>query len=303
MPGKLRPVDTLIILFGTMMCVICIAMAGKIGSWYLLVGGNAVMAGGIAVLALLNGRFPKSRAVKIVYNWYPVPLIFLIFKEVYVIIQSGGLSDHDPLLIAIDRFLFFGANPTDLLYHISFPLLTEVLQIAYVSYYFIMIAVAAELYMKESDAQFRDYVFLIVYGFFLSYIGYLLLPGVGPRFTLYDFSAIDRDLPGLWLTPAIRGFLNAGESIPTGVANAVAFAQRDVFPSGHTEMTLIALYAATIFKIRSRYVLYVFGTLLIISTVYLRYHYVVDLLGGAAVCWFTVKTGPWVEKRLGGAGR
>jgi membrane-associated phospholipid phosphatase len=32
---------------------------------------------------------------------------------------------------------------------------------------------------------------------------------------------------------------------------------------------------------KSRFVIYVIGTLLIIATVYERYHYVVDLIGGA----------------------
>jgi membrane-associated phospholipid phosphatase len=62
-------------------------------------------------------------------------------------------------------------------------------------------------------------------------------------------------------------------------------------------MTLISLYLATKFRLRSRFVLYVFGTLLIISTVYLRYHYFIDLVGGAAVMGLTVWTSPLIVNK------
>ena len=61
------------------------------------------------------------------------------------------------------------------------------------------------------------------------------------------------DLPGLLLTSPIRDFLNAGESIPKGALNAIVFAQRDAFPSGHAEMTLISLYLAHHYRLRSRF--------------------------------------------------
>jgi membrane-associated phospholipid phosphatase len=35
--------------------------------------------------------------------------------------------------------------------------------------------------------------------------------------------------------------------------------------------------------------------LLIVSTIYLRYHYVVDLLAGAMLAWFTLWTGDKLE--------
>ena len=123
-----------------------------------------------------------------------------------------------------------------------------------------------------------------------------MFPGIGPRFTLHDFSLTDIQLPGVWVTTFLRDILNAGESIPKGAVNAIALAQRDVFPSGHTEMTLIVLYFAHKYKLKSRYILYVAGTLLIFATVYLRYHYVVDVLAGALFTLFTVWTAPKIAR-------
>ena len=41
----------------------------------------------------------------------------------------------------------------------------------------------------------------------------------------------------------------------------------------------------------------ILGTLLIISTVYLRYHYVIDLVGGAIFMALTIATAPLLTSR------
>jgi membrane-associated phospholipid phosphatase len=137
-------------------------------------------------------------------------------------------------------------------------------------------------------------MFTCIYGFYLSYLGYFTLPAVGPRFTLHDFGMTDLDLPGLWLTPHLRWFVNYGESVPTGVSNAIAqaAAQRDVFPSGHTMMMLMLMTLSVRYRLHSRYFMIVNGSLLIIATVYQRYHYVVDLFGGVIFFLICIYTAP-----------
>ncbi|MBI4549230.1 MAG: phosphatase PAP2 family protein [Ignavibacteriae bacterium] len=235
-----------------------------------------------------------------IHDWYPVPGIFLLFKEVHVIIQSLGGNDWDDLFIAADRWMF-GTDPTVWVTQISSPLLTEILQVAYFSYYFLMIALGIELYAKDDKRQFFYTLFTIFYGFFLSYFGYLAFPAVGPRFTLHNFDTLNDELPGLVFTNALRDFINAGESIPKGAVNPLALAQRDAFPSGHTQMTLIVMFFAAKYQLKSRHILQLLGCLLIISTVYLRYHYVIDLLGGVVFMWFTIWSAPrlfhWWKKK------
>jgi membrane-associated phospholipid phosphatase len=143
-----------------------------------------------------------------------------------------------------------------------------------------------------------------VYGFFLSYLGYFFLPAVGPRFTLHDFATLDENLPGLFLTPYLRWFVNVGESIPLNVPSAVSMAgtQRDVFPSGHTMMTLVLMYLSARWKVKSRHFIYVVGSLLIVATVYQRYHYVIDLVAGlffAVLCIGTAwRLYLWIKRRF-----
>ncbi len=294
----LRPVDVLFILFSLLLTIVILVFTNSNVNVLIVAGVSLTASAGIVVLA----HAVVSRSGKIllaVYDWYPVPGIFLVFKEMHIIIQSIGSSDWDVVLIAIDHAMY-GVHPTVWIGQFTTPLLTEILQIGYASYYFIMLAVGVEVFMRSDKEKFSYTLFIIVYGFFLSYLGYAAFPAVGPRFTLHDFFTLDADLPGLFLTTSIRDFLNAGESIPKGAINALALAQRDAFPSGHTQMTLISLYLASQYRLRSRYVLYVFGTLLIISTVYMRYHYVIDVIGGVVFAVVTIWTAQKLFRRLDG---
>jgi membrane-associated phospholipid phosphatase len=90
----------------------------------------------------------------------------------------------------------------------------------------------------------------------------------------------------------MRWFVDSGDSIPVGASNAVAraLAQRDAFPSGHAMMTLVLIALGFHWHIRARFFILAAGALLILATVYLRYHYVIDVLAGAALAVLCLRT-------------
>ncbi len=234
------------------------------------------------------------------HYWYIIPLIFIIFKQLYFMVKPIRGIDYDHILIEIDRWIF-GFDPTVELFSIANPYLTELLQIVYGMFFFLPIILAIDLMIKEKIANVKYEAFIILYGFLLSYIGYILVPAIGPRFTLHDFYMTDIELPGLYLTDFLREVVNSGESIPKGTIDAIDKVQRDVFPSGHTQMTLLTMYLAVKFKAKTKNFLLVVGTLLIFATVYLRYHYVIDLIAGFLFMVFTLWSGFylynwWMEK-------
>jgi membrane-associated phospholipid phosphatase len=238
----------------------------------------------------VNNSFWKN-----LHFWYLAPMIFITFKQLYYMVHPIHPTDYDELLIKIDRWLF-GVDPTHWLYQFSHPVITEILQIVYTSFYLLPIIVGIDLIKNKKYDEFEFAAFLIVYGFFLSYLGYFSLPAVGPRFTLHDFFNINNELPGLFLTPYLREFVNIGESIPKGTINPHLLVQRDVFPSGHTQMTLLTMYATIKFNTKTKYFIIPTGILLIISTVYLRYHYVIDLIAGTIFMIITLWTGKKIYK-------
>ncbi len=286
-------VDIVTITFLLFLDALNVIFHARVGQWLGLVLANTVVIVAIAALAWMA----ETRRTKILiglHRWYCYPIIMFLFKEIYLMVYPIHPHDYDALLIAVDHWMF-GVNPTQWLASYSNPILTEILQIAYFSYYLLFIVMGVEVYRRYPIAKFDHAAFLVVYGFYLSYLGYFLLPAIGPRFTLHDFSLLNQELPGIALTTNLRAIINAGESIPSNVALARELIQRDAFPSGHTQLSLIVLYLGFRNNLRSRWLLTTLGGLLLVGTVYLRYHYVVDLLGGALFFWFTIWSGNKIE--------
>lgn len=211
----------------------------------------------------------------------------------YFLIHPIRKFDYDFLLIEIDRFLF-GTDPTLFIIQYAHPLLTELLQIIYGTFYFLPIILCLDLYLNKKYYEVDYATFLIVYGFFISYLAYFIFPAIGPRFTLHNFENINNDLPGIFLTNYLRELVNIGESIPKGTINPADVVQRDVFPSGHTMITAIVIYLSIKLNVKWKYFFIVIGSLLIFSTVYLLYHYVIDVVAGLLFMAFTVWTGNYL---------
>jgi len=268
--------------FWALLAMLSLLFSPRIPSWRWIILADFCAIGLVGVLACSAYR-SGFKFLRFAHEWAAFPLVIFTYKQLYFIISPlHQYRDYDAFLAAIDRWIF-GCNPTQWLERFSNPFLTEILQIAYSLFYLLFIAVGLELYCRKELSEFRKFRFTMVYGFFLSYLGYFLLPAVGPRFTLHDFSRIDSELPGLFLTSILRRFVDFCESIPPQVSSAVAqaCAQRDVFPSGHTMMTLMVIIMAFRYRLRIRKVILALGILLIIGTVYLRYHYVIDIWAGA----------------------
>lgn len=254
-----------------------------------------MIAGNITLIIIINFFIKKyevdkhpGQFYKIFRYWYPVFMILVCFKEIYLIMiySTSGIL-YDTVLIEIDRAIF-GTDPTHFLYRFANPVLTEFMQIIYSIFYFLPIIIAFQLYITKRYIEFKYSMFVIFLGFYLSYIGYLLVPAIGPRFFLHDFHATNLELPGIYLTEMFRNVINAAESIPMNVQNPEDYAQRDAFPSGHTIIIIIVTYLAHKFDPERFKLYFIYCVLMIISTVYLRYHYVIDLIAAVPVVVVTI---------------
>jgi membrane-associated phospholipid phosphatase len=291
--GNLHSTDRLMIAFWSILAALSAILHSRIHLWPFILSADLIAILLVCALAHIANSTHLS-VLRWIHDWAAFPLVVFTYKQLYFIIAPIHQGkDYDRLLISIDQWLC-GVNPTEWLARCSNPFLTEALQISYSLFYVLFIAIGLELYLKKEFSRFGYFRFTIVYGFFISYLAYFLFPAVGPRFTLHDFSKIDIELPGLFFAPALRWFVNIFESIQGGMPNsiAIACAQRDVFPSGHTMMTLAAIVLSWKLKLRIRPYILSIGILLIFATVYLRYHYLIDILAGALLaipCLLTSK--------------
>lgn len=241
-----------------------------------------------------------SRVALVLRSFYILPVGYLMYSQVHSYIPLINPNNFDAVLASWDRALF-GVNPTEWIHRFSHPVLTEYFQIWYNFFQLLLCVPAVSLYLQRRMKDFRIYAMTVLFGFFFSYLLYFIMPAIGPRFELHDFYSIDRELPGLFLTEPFRDLINAGNNIRAEMTNPYEFVNRDCMPSGHTMMSVLGILMVWRLRTRWRKLVTIGGVSIIISTVYLRYHYVVDLIAGIilaiGVYLIHEKLARWWERR------
>ncbi len=248
------------------------------------------------VIAVSYFQFKHStnKSITIFRKVYLAPIVYMIYVQVQNYVQIVNPNLVDDILIKWDQMIF-GGNPTEFLNKISFPFLTEILQICYMLYFVMPLMVAIDLHLKKNTQGFEEFARMILFAFYWSYLMYFFMPAIGPRFTVHEFLTLDFELPGLFLTEFLRGIVNNGGGIPIGHPDPAAVVNRDCMPSGHTWITLTNMIIAFRYKSSFRWFVLLGGSGLIFATVYLRYHYVVDVIAGAVFALLTIYLEPKVR--------
>ncbi len=232
---------------------------------------------GIVLSIILVGVVSGPGIPRLLQRWYPVLFLPLFFTVLHYLIPAIHSHDIDSLLVKTDLWLT-GTYPTVWFEKFYHPLLTEIMQISYSTFYFLPLFILIPLYRQKRFAAFNRAAFVFLLAFYLSYLGYLVFPALGPRFFLAHLQ--QKSLSGY-------GFHN----ILTHTLNDLENIQWDAFPSGHVTIALLVAYFSLKFYPRMFYGLAPVIFLLVISTIYLRYHYLVDVLAGivlfALVLFFT----------------
>jgi len=281
----LRPVDFLTLFFLLFLIYITLLFHLQIPGWQSLVREYLLLLS-ILVLTIFAATRSDGIFFDFLHSFYPVIFIAFIFNSLSRLIPYVNPHPVDPLLIRID-YLLFRSHPTVVMERIAFPLLTELSQIAYTSYYFLPTILAVLFYRKKDWGTFDLYVTTVCTTYYLSYVGYILLPATGPRFTLAHLQ--HAELRGLFFAEGIRDILDFLEEL-----------KYDAFPSGHTAVILVTLFYS-LKKSKKTFFLFLILTLgLIFSTVYCRYHYVIDVLAGIVLTCLCLYLGPKVHVVLKG---
>ncbi len=141
--------------------------------------------------------------------------------------------------------------------------LTDTASIAYVGFYALPLLVGIALHRNRAD--FARFCFAVEVAFFVPYLGYVFIPAYGPRFVV-----------------AQHGQASVAEALGAFV-RSVEINTTDAFPSGHTTVALVVLAVAWPLLPRWRAPLVAAVAAIVFSTVYLAYHYVVDVAAGVLV--------------------
>ncbi|MCF6228914.1 MAG: phosphatase PAP2 family protein [Planctomycetes bacterium] len=185
---------------------------------------------------------------------------------------------YDMQLAAVDQWLFgdlsaaIVRNFFDQSYWTEFLSWFNLVQLdihsaTYISYVYAAPALAASLYFLNRKAAFARFMAALAITGALAYIGYVLMPVVGPKYVFED----------RWLNTG-SGALQFMDDIKGR--------NRDCFPSLHTAWT--TLFLITAYKsVRPLFWVYLpVGIGVYIATLYGGYHYVLDIVAGHAVALF-----------------
>jgi membrane-associated phospholipid phosphatase len=204
--------------------------------------------------------------------WFPPLALIFAYGLMGNILSKPLFPDRDAELWAIDKWMFFGHDPHAWMESIISAPLSEALAAAYISYTFLFPFVLGGLYAKRDLKPFREVAFAMTFALAVGYFIYTLVPAQGPVFTQHHQTSLDFYYMGV-----VKDQLLDPKRIP-----------RDCFPSLHTCISFVFLWYA--YK-HVRWLGYVLAPIVFsipFACVYLRYHYVIDVLAGLVLFGLTV---------------
>jgi len=278
---RIAPIQGLTLFFLIGLILLVIVFRGQLPLWRSSLFHYLILAGLLFAFKLSSDRKVIGKVGTFFHHFSPILFVVLIYESLGHLIQYLQ-PDIDPRLIQID-FIIFGVHPTLWMEQWIVPWLTDLMSLAYLSYYFIPVVLIVVLYLKDRMMEFDRAMFVLAFGYYVSFVGYILFPAVGPRYAMDHLYSVP--LEGSFITDFVRDTLNALEHN-----------KRDCMPSGHIQIVLIALYLAHRCERILFYVLLPIVCGLILSTIYLRYHYVIDLLVGVGLATGCMIFGPLLHR-------
>lgn len=288
-------VYTLILLF--VYSVLLFVFPSSFDNQFALLNINFGIAAIVITIAFIGNIFKGNNYAQLFRMIALAPIILLMYDNTQNYVRAINPIDYDNILISWDKMIF-GGDPSEMLAFLRTPILTEILQFCYFSFFFLPVIHGIELYRRQKHAELNTLTNQIVFGFLFSYLLYLFMPAIGPRFTLYDIHAINTDIPGVYFTDMLRTIINAGGGAPDGIANPALHVNRDCMPSGHTWLTLMNIVLAFKFRSKFRWAFCIIGGGLIFSTIYMRYHYGVDVIMGVIFAILSLYLEPRIREYL-----
>jgi membrane-associated phospholipid phosphatase len=219
---------------------------------------------------------PLPKALRIAVDFYPAAFVPFVYESLGVLIAAARGRARDDLLIEADRAIL-GGDVTVLLQPFVRPALAAFLYVAYSTYYFMPIVLGAVLW-KRSPEEARRFIFTLTICFYVSYAGYFTVPAYGPRTALASSHTVPLNTNPV--AAAIERSINQLEHT-----------KLDAFPSGHTMITVAVLIVAWRRHRKVFWIFFPIAMLLIFSTMYCRYHYLVDVIAGIVLAFATVPLG------------
>jgi len=231
-------------------------------------------------------------AVTFLRTMLPFVMCIAVYTNLHDTVRYVNPHDVHAQIAAVEEWLF-GGQPVIWAERYITPARTEFFNLFYANFYLVAPSVVMLLWFRGQTAAARRVLLGVILCFYVGYVLYVVFPAAPPR--LY-FGSL-----GLF-TVTLRGgpITNFQEALIGLMPNHAA---RAAFPSLHSAVSCLSLYYAWKYCRWFFPILLTFVTGLLVSTVYLRHHWVVDLIAGGLLAPLIIWLTPRYERawvRLGG---
>ena len=217
-------------------------------------------------------------------HWYPHLFFLFCFEELAKLVHLVTPGWKDAKLIAADQWLT-GVHPTVWLEQFATPGRNDFMQFTYLTYFTYLLVVGGVLYYRR---DWRGYWSVMTYsaaGYAIGYVIAIFFPIESPWFSM----------AGSWHGPLQGGPFTAAINFIEHLGRVRGAA----FPSEHVAGSIAALWGAWRHR---RWLFWVMAPLvacMCVSTIWGRYHYVVDVFGGIVTGTLGYVIGSWLMKKRG----
>jgi membrane-associated phospholipid phosphatase len=212
-------------------------------------------------------------------HWYPHLFFLFCFEELGKLVHLVNSGWQDAKLIAFDHWLT-GVHPAIWLEQFATPARNDFFQFTYLTYFTYLLLVGGILYYRR---DWRGYWAVMTYsavGYAIGYVIAMFFPIESPWFSMAG--AWHGELRGGAFTAAINFIEHFGR-----VRGAA-------FPSEHVAGSMAALWGAWRHRRWLFWVLLPLVMGMCASTIWGRYHYIADVLGGLATGTLGYWLGAWI---------
>lgn len=213
-----------------------------------------------------------------------MPFLFCanVYANLHDLIRFYGAPDITETLHRWDVQLF-GVEPSVWAERFIHPFLTDFFTFCYWLFYVCGPLLGLLLYVRKDWRAFRYTMVSVVLCLFMGYVGYVAWPAAAPRLAIPEAYTVP--LQG-W-SPFLNYSRDATAAVPLTIQGA--------FPSLHCAVALLVLLLAWKYVRWYFWIQIPFGAGLILGTVYLRHHWVVDIVAGFVLTFAAFWIGPRIE--------
>jgi len=208
---------------------------------------------------------------------------FVTFFSIRNLIEGLNPYPKDLFLLELDRKIF-GFDPSLEVEKIWHPVPVEILQILYFSYLPLPIVLFTLLLWRKDFDYIDKAMTTALLCLFITYIGYIFVPARSPYLAQKDPTiswafTFSSEPKGLFLADTLREWLDEWDRL-----------QFNAFPSGHTALSIVYMLVLGRHRV-VRWIVFPCCIGIILATVYLRYHYMVDVFAGVCVGYLSYGIG------------